>query len=92
MANREGRSMTASRKEEELADMERKSKIIAQWLEEKLNAPLPSTDLREALLDGVVLCKLANVLKPGCIRKFHRQPRYAASATYTLSNHCSECL
>jgi len=80
--------MTASRKEEELADMERKSKIIAQWMEEKLNAPLPSTDLRETLLDGVVLCKLANVLKPGCIRKFHRQPRYVGCATCTLSNHC----
>jgi len=72
---REGRSMTASRKEEELADLERKSKIILLWMEEKLKAPMPTGDLREALVDGVVLCKLANVLKPGCIRKFHRQPR-----------------
>jgi chemotaxis protein histidine kinase CheA len=67
--------MTASRKEEEAKDLERKSKIITSWMEEKLKAPLPSNDLRESLIDGVVLCKLANVLKPGCIRKFHRQPR-----------------
>lgn len=76
--------MTASRKEEELADMERKSKIIVQWMEEKLQAPMPNTNLRETLTDGVVLCKLANVLRPGCIRKFHRQPRYALNDFF----HC----
>jgi len=67
--------MSQLRKDEELADMTRKSKICVQWMEEKLGAPLPNPVLREALLDGVVLCKLANILKPGCIRQFHRQPR-----------------
>lgn len=67
--------MTASRKKEELQDMETKSKVVTVWIEALLKEKLPGPTLRESLMDGVVLCKLANVIKPGCIRKFHRRPK-----------------
>ena len=73
--NRASRSMTASRKEEELADLEVKTKIVTAWMEGLLKEKLPQQPLREVLLDGVVLCKLANAMKPGCIRKYHRRPK-----------------
>lgn len=69
------RSLSLRRKEEELADMEAKTQQIRDWIEGLLKEKLPKVSFRDALLDGVVLCKLANAIKAGCIKKFHKKPR-----------------
>jgi len=63
------------RKEEEMADIENKTQEIRDWIEGLLKEKLPKVAFREVLLDGVVLCKLANAIKNGCIKKFHKKPR-----------------
>lgn len=73
---RENRSMTASRKEEELADIEAKGKEVVSWLTNTLKIKLAKPgNLRESLLDGVVLCQLANSLKPNSVKRYHKKPR-----------------
>jgi len=69
------RSLSLIRKEEELADMETKTQEIKDWIEGLLKEKLPKAPFREILLDGVVLCKLANAIKRDCIKKFHKKPR-----------------
>jgi len=56
-------------------DLETKSQNVTDWVESVIKDKLPKDSLRNILLDGVVLCKLANALKSGCIKKFHRKPR-----------------
>ena len=69
------RSMTFLRQAAELADMEMKTRVVVTWMESLLKEKLPAQPLREIINDGVVLCKLANAIRPGCIRKFHRRPK-----------------
>lgn len=68
-------SLTISRKEECKHEYDTKSKIVTEWMQELLKEPIPGDTLQEKLADGVVLCKIANAIKPGCIRKFHRKPK-----------------
>jgi len=68
-------SMTISRKEESKHEYETKSKIIVDWMKDLLKEDIPGATLQDKLEDGVVLCKIANAIKPGCIRKFHRKPK-----------------
>jgi len=56
-------------------EFETKSKIILDWMQDLLKEPIPGATLQEKLADGVVLCKIANALKPGCVRRFHRKPK-----------------
>jgi len=75
-AARENRSMTASRKEEELADIEAKTKELTGWISNTLKIKLSKpNNFRESLLDGVVLCQIANSLKPNSVKKYHKKPR-----------------
>eukprot|EP01126_Amoeba_proteus_P001411 TRINITY_DN10402_c0_g1_i5.p1 TRINITY_DN10402_c0_g1~~TRINITY_DN10402_c0_g1_i5.p1 ORF type:complete len:293 (-),score=49.16 TRINITY_DN10402_c0_g1_i5:92-970(-) len=70
------RSMTAIRKQEEIKDLEEKGRMIVKWMEEKLGEELPKNKtFREIVFDGVVFCRIANALKPGSVKKFHRKPR-----------------
>lgn len=41
-----------------------------QWIEEMTGCSFPST-FADSLKDGVILCKLANVIKPGSVPKFN---------------------
>jgi len=67
------RSLSLRRKEEELADMEQKTQQIREWIEGLLKEKLPKQPFREVLLDGVVLCKLANAIKRDCIKRYHKK-------------------
>jgi hypothetical protein len=67
--------MTLSRNEESKHEYEKGSKIVVEWMQELLKDPIPGHTLQEKLADGVVLCKIANAIKPGAIRKFHRSPK-----------------
>jgi hypothetical protein len=62
-------------KAKEMQDINENAQLVISWMEEKLGSPLPKKSFRELVFDGVLFCRLANALKPGCIRKFHRQPR-----------------
>jgi hypothetical protein len=68
-------SMTLSRKAEKKQEVDNKSKIVEGWIQEVLKEQLVGPSLQDKLADGVILCRLANALKPGCIRKFHRSPK-----------------
>jgi hypothetical protein len=61
--------------EEAKAELDLKSKAILEWIQDLLKEQIPGNSLQEKLSDGVVLCKIANAIKPGCIRKFHRKPK-----------------
>lgn len=46
--------------------------IISDWVQQNLGLRLPTAadaDFRAALQDGVLLCKLLNIVRPGSIRK-----------------------
>lgn len=62
-------------KEKELQDINENAQHVISWMEEKLGAQLPKKSFHELISDGVLFCRLANALKPGCVRKFHRQPK-----------------
>jgi len=72
---RSGSSMTLSRNKERKEELDNKTKIVTDWMQELLKEPVKGSSLKEKLLDGVVLCRVANAMKPGCIRKFHRSPK-----------------
>ncbi|KAG0086361.1 hypothetical protein BGZ93_000159, partial [Podila epicladia] len=44
-------------------------KAAQAFIEKTLGVALPSSDLHESLKDGVILCKLANRLRPGTVRQ-----------------------
>eukprot|EP01133_Synstelium_polycarpum_P007441 gene7441-8706_t len=46
---------------------------VRAWLEECLAQSFDEEDLFLALMDGIWLCKLANIIKPGIIRRIHRK-------------------
>lgn len=56
-------------------EFDTKSVIVLQWLEETLKKTLAGTSFQQKLADGVVLCEIANIVKPNAIRKFHKNPR-----------------
>jgi len=62
-------------KEMETQEITEKSKLVLSWMAEKLGEAMPKKPFRELIWDGVLLCRLANVLKPGCVRRFNRTPR-----------------
>jgi hypothetical protein len=72
---RSGSSMTISRAKERKEEVESKTKIVVDWMQELLKEPIKGANLKEKLADGVVLCRVANAIRPGCIRKFHRSPK-----------------
>lgn len=67
--------MTASRKEEEAAEVEAKTKDVVAWLSTSLKIKLTKPNFRENLLDGVLLCQIANALKPNSVKRYHNKPR-----------------
>jgi len=69
-----GRTVSDVVRTVQLEEVEAKSAEVGAWIESKLKEKLKK-GLRESLVDGVVLCKLANSIKPGCIAKYHRQPK-----------------
>jgi len=69
------RSPTQSRNEEVKVELEQKSKIVIDWMQELLKEKIPGRSLQDMLEDGVVLYKILNALKPGCLRNFHRKPK-----------------
>lgn len=74
--NRDSRSMTASRKEEEAAEVESKTKDVVAWIQGTLKIKLAKpSNFRENLLDGVLLCQIANLLKPNSVKRYHNKPR-----------------
>lgn len=73
--NRDSRSMTASRKEEEAAEVEAKTKDVVAWITGTLKIKLANPKFRENLLDGVLLCQIANILKPNSVKRYHNKPR-----------------
>lgn len=44
-------------------------KEVLEWIYAVLGEPVPAGDYENILRDGIVLCKLANKLTPGCIKK-----------------------
>jgi len=72
------RTVSEIMKSEKTEEVEKKSKEISKWIEDTLKEELPKSNLRESLLDGVVLCKLVNALAPGALKRFHKKPRMLA--------------
>jgi len=64
-----------TRNDEAKEELEAKSKIVVEWMQELLKEPIVGDTLQDKLSDGVVLCKVVNALKPGCVRNFHRKPK-----------------
>lgn len=69
------RSLTDVMKEKENQDINENAAVVISWMEEKLGEQLPKQSFRELIFDGMLFCRLANALKPGCVRKFHRKPK-----------------
>jgi len=56
-----------------------------------LKEELPKSNLRESLLDGVVLCKLVNALCPGALKRFHKKPRMLAMKIENIGFFLATC-
>lgn len=48
-------------------------KEVLEWIFAVLGEPVPSGDYENILRDGIVLCKLANKLTPGAIKKIQER-------------------
>lgn len=48
-------------------------KEVLEWIYAVLGEPVPAGDYENILRDGIVLCKLANKLTPGCIKKIQER-------------------
>ena len=54
-----------------------------EWIEMCLGEPLPDEDLADSLKDGVILCKLLNVVSPGSAKfKASKMPFVQVSRVY----------
>jgi hypothetical protein len=56
-----------------------------------LKEELPKSNLRESLLDGVVLCKLVNALCPGALKRYHKKPRMLAMKIENIGFFLATC-
>ncbi|KAG0008499.1 hypothetical protein BGZ80_003367 [Entomortierella chlamydospora] len=57
-------------REQQLQD---RFKAAQNFIERTVGQPLPSNDLHESLKDGIILCKLANRLRPGTIEQISKK-------------------
>jgi len=71
--------------------LKKKSKEINQWIEATLKEELPKANLRESLLDGVVLCKLVNAICPGALKRYHKKPRMLAMKIENIGFFLATC-
>jgi len=78
-------------KSEKIEEVEKKGKEISKWIEETLKEELPKHNLRESLLDGVILCKLVNALAPGALKRFHKKPRMLAMKIENIGFFLATC-
>jgi len=92
MAKKSGkRTVSEIMKSEKAEEVEKKSKEISQWIEASLKEELPKSNLRESLLDGVVLCKLVNALCPGALKRYHKKPRMLAMKIENIGFFLATC-
>jgi hypothetical protein len=49
--------------------------VVKEWLGDLLQMDLSQSDLHKELLDGSLLCKAMNILRPGSIRKYYPSPK-----------------
>lgn len=66
-----------------------------EWMQEVTHEPLDAGDyssdkVHAALKDGVYLCKVANTLKPGCIRKIN-ETKMAFKQMENINNFLDAC-
>jgi len=85
------RTVSEIMKSEKTEEVEKKSKEISKWIEDTLKEELPKSNLRESLLDGVVLCKLVNALAPGALKRFHKKPRMLAMKIENIGFFLATC-
>jgi len=45
--------------------------VTKEWIKELLGIDLSQSDLHIELVDGGLLCRLMNALRPGCIKKYY---------------------
>jgi hypothetical protein len=91
MAGSKKRTVSEIMKTEKAEEVEKKSKEIALWIEGQLKEKLPKPNLRESLLDGVVLCKLINALAPGALKRYHKKPRMLAMKIENIGFFLATC-
>jgi len=92
MAKKSGkRTVSEIMKSEKLEEVEKKSKEITQWIEAILKEELPKSNLRESLLDGVILCKLVNAICPGALKRYHKKPRMLAMKIENIGFFLATC-
>jgi len=92
MAKKSGkRTVSEIMKSEKLEEVEKKGKEITQWIEAVLKEELPKSNLRESLLDGVILCKLVNAICPGALKRYHKKPRMLAMKIENIGFFLATC-
>lgn len=69
-------------------ELERYSNIVLQWITDVLGEQFQGS-LQEYLIDGSVLCRLANKKKPGCIPRFHNKAAAKAIQLENIGRSCS---
>jgi hypothetical protein len=92
MAKKSGkRTVSEIMKSEKLEEVEKKGKEITQWIEAILKEEFPKSNLRESLLDGVILCKLVNAICPGALKRYHKKPRMLAMKIENIGFFLATC-
>jgi len=85
------RTVSEIMKSEKLEEVEKKGKEITHWIEAVLKEELPKSNLRESLLDGVILCKLVNAICPGALKRYHKKPRMLAMKIENIGFFLATC-
>jgi len=91
MTTSKKRTVSEIMKTEKKEEVAKKSAEIAAWIESQLKEKLPKPNLRESLLDGVVLCKLINALAPGALKRYHKKPRMLAMKIENIGFFLATC-
>jgi len=67
--------------------------VIREWINDLLNENLPNEldAFYDAIKDGTVLCRAANVLKRGCIKRMNAVPHMAIEATENIESFLAAC-
>eukprot|EP01132_Coremiostelium_polycephalum_P002243 gene2243-2765_t len=65
-------SVTITMSDFQTYEMQARQMECRKWIESVVNEELESSDLHQSLKDGVMLCKLANIMFPGIITKYNR--------------------
>jgi len=81
----------AARTQQKQEELKIQQQGVREWIEEMVGLDIEPEDFIDGLIDGVVLCSIANAIKPGTIAKVHPAPKTAFKQIENVTNFITAC-